>query len=193
MTSVEVSTVKGPTAGPPPSRLALAMRTAAGLAQAAATWAVELNSDTLPRVLINKTYYAEISKNARAKKDKEYLSEQMNTANWLIKAMDQRAQTILKVGMEIIEQQEAFFNYGVEFLKPLVLKDIAEVIGMHESTVSRVTSNKYLGTPRGVFELKYFFTSGVSSSDGGAEFSSEAVKARLRNLIDAEKIGRAHV
>lgn len=150
-------------------------------------WAVELNSDTLPRVLINKTYYAEISKNARAKKDKEYLSEQMNTANWLIKAMDQRAQTILKVGMEIIEQQEAFFNYGVEFLKPLVLKDIAEVIGMHESTVSRVTSNKYLGTPRGVFELKYFFTSGVSSSDGGAEFSSEAVKARLRNLIDAEK------
>jgi RNA polymerase sigma-54 factor len=150
-------------------------------------WAVELNSDTLPRVLVNKTYYTEISKNARAKQDKEYLSEQMNTANWLVKAMDQRAQTILKVASEIILQQEAFFNYGVEFLKPLVLKDIAAVVGMHESTISRVTSGKYIGTPRGVFELKYFFTSGVGATEGGGEFSSEAVKARIRNLIDAEK------
>jgi len=149
-------------------------------------WAVELNNDTLPRVLVNKTYYAEISNSAKAKKDKEYLSEQMNTANWLIKALDQRAETIMKVASEIILQQEAFFNYGVEYLKPLVLKDIAEVIGMHESTVSRVTTNKYMGTPRGVFELKYFFTSGVGSTDGGVEYSSSAIKARLKTLIDAE-------
>jgi RNA polymerase sigma-54 factor len=149
-------------------------------------WAVELNSDTLPRVLVNQRYYAEISKNAKAKQDKEYLAEQLNTANWLVRAMDQRAQTIMKVAGEIILQQEAFFNYGVEFLKPLVLKDIAEIIGMHESTVSRVTTNKYIGTPRGVFELKYFFSSGVTGSDGAAEFSSEAVKARLKTLLDAE-------
>ena len=149
-------------------------------------WAVELNSDTLPRVLVNQTYYAEINKNAKAKKDKEYLVEQLNTANWLVRAMDQRAQTIMKVASEIILQQEAFFNYGVEFLKPLVLRDIAAVIGMHESTVSRVTTNKYIGTPRGVFELKYFFTSGVSSSDGGSDFSSEAIKAKLKSLFDAE-------
>lgn len=150
-------------------------------------WAVELNNDTLPRVLVNKTYYTEISNSAKAKKDKEYLSEQLNTANWLVKALDQRAETILKTASEIILQQEAFFLYGVEFLKPLVLKDIAEVIGMHESTVSRVTTNKYIGTPRGVFELKYFFTSGVSSTDGAAEFSSEAIKARIKALIEAEK------
>ena len=149
-------------------------------------WAVELNNETLPRVLVNQTYYTEVSKNAKQKKDKEYLAEQLNTANWLVRAMDQRAQTILKVAGEIILQQEAFFNYGVEFLKPLVLRDIAAVIGMHESTVSRVTTNKYIGTPRGVFELKYFFTSGVSSSDGGADFSSEAIKAKLKTLLDNE-------
>ncbi len=149
-------------------------------------WAVELNSDTLPRVLVNKVYYAEISKNATAKKDKEYLSDQLNTANWLIKALDQRAQTIMKVATQIIEQQEDFFNYGVEFLKPLVLRDIAEVISMHESTVSRVTTGKYIGTPRGVFEMKYFFTSGVSTADGTGDVSSQAVKARIKNLIDAE-------
>ena len=149
-------------------------------------WAVELNNDTLPRVLVNKVYYAEINKNAKTKQDKEYLSEQINTANWLVKAMDQRAETILKTASEIILQQEAFFLYGVEFLKPLVLKDIAAVIGMHESTVSRVTTGKYIGTPRGVFELKYFFTSGVTSTDGGVSFSSEAVKARIKNLVDAE-------
>jgi RNA polymerase sigma-54 factor len=151
-------------------------------------WAVELNSDTLPRVLVNKTYYAEVSKTAKAKPDKEYLTQQLSTANWLVKALDQRAQTIMKVATQIIEQQEAFFNYGVEYLKPLVLKDISDVIAMHESTVSRVTTNKYIGTPRGVFELKYFFTSGVSNADGSAEYSSSAVKARIKTLIDAETI-----
>lgn len=149
-------------------------------------WAVELNNDTLPRVLVNKKYYAEISQGAKSKQDKEYLSEQMNTANWLVKAMDQRAETILKTASEIILQQEAFFLYGVEFLKPLVLKDVAAAIAMHESTISRVTTGKYIGTPRGVFELKYFFTSGVSSTDGGTAFSSEAIKARIKSLIDAE-------
>jgi RNA polymerase sigma-54 factor len=110
----------------------------------------------------------------------------MNTANWLLKALDQRAQTILKTAAEIVVQQEAFFNYGVEYLKPLVLKDVAAVIGMHESTVSRVTTGKYIGTPRGAFELKYFFTSGVGSVTGSGAFSSEAIKARIKTLIDAE-------
>ncbi|MCK4945280.1 MAG: RNA polymerase factor sigma-54 [Alphaproteobacteria bacterium] len=149
-------------------------------------WAVELNSDTLPRVLVNRTYYAKVSKTALAKKDKEYLAERLSTANWLVRAMDQRAQTILKVAGEIILQQEAFFNYGVEYLKPLVLKEVANIIGMHESTVSRVTNNKYIGTPRGVFELKYFFTSGVSNTDGSAGFSSKAIKSRLKTLLNAE-------
>jgi RNA polymerase sigma-54 factor len=148
-------------------------------------WAVELNNDTLPRVLINKKYYAEISQSARAKKDKEYLSEQMGAANWLIKAMHQRAETILKTASEIILQQENFFLYGVEFLKPLTLKDISAAISMHESTVSRVTTGKYIGTPRGVFELKYFFTSSVVSSEGAA-VSSESVKSRIGALIAAE-------
>lgn len=150
-------------------------------------WAVELNNDTLPRVLVNKRFYAEISNTAKVKKDREYLSEQMASASWLVKAMEQRAETILKVSSEIILQQENFFMYGVEFLKPLVLKDIATVIGMHESTVSRVTTGKYIGTPRGVFELKYFFTSGVSSTDGEGSFSSEAIKARIKTLIEAEE------
>lgn len=150
-------------------------------------WAVELNSDTLPRVLVNRTYYAEITKNAYGQKDKEYLSAQINSANWLVKALEQRAETILKVATDIIVQQEAFFLYGVEYLKPLVLRDVATAIGMHESTVSRVTTGKYIGTPRGVFELKYFFTSGVSSTDGNATWSSEAIKARIKSLTDAEK------
>jgi RNA polymerase sigma-54 factor len=137
-------------------------------------------------VLINKRYYAEISQNARNKQDKEYLSEQMGAAHWLVKAMHQRAETILKTASELILQQENFFLYGVEFLKPLVLKDIATIVGMHESTISRVTTGKYIGTPRGVFELKYFFTSGVSGEDGES-VSSQSVKARIETLIAAEK------
>jgi RNA polymerase sigma-54 factor len=152
-------------------------------------WAVELNNDTLPRVLVNRRYYAEISNTARTKPDRDYLSEQLSAANWLVKALDQRAETILKTASEIILQQEAFFIYGVEYLRPMVLKTIADIIGMHESTVSRVTTNKYIGTPRGVFELKYFFSSGVSSADGAAEFSSEAIKARIKAMTDAEEPG----
>lgn len=149
-------------------------------------WAVELNNDTLPRVLINKTYYAEVNNASQGKEAKSFLADQMATASWLVKALDQRAQTILKVAAQIIEQQEAFFTYGIEYLKPLALKDVAASIGMHESTVSRVTTSKYLGTPRGVFELKYFFSSGVGSTDGSGAFSAEAIKARIKALVDAE-------
>jgi len=148
-------------------------------------WRVELNTETLPRVLVNNEYYTEVLKTTSQKKDKDYLSTQLNNANWLVKAMDQRAQTILKVAAEIIEQQDAFFNYGIEFLKPLKLVDIAEEIEMHESTVSRVTTNKYIGTPRGLFELKFFFSTALVSEDGTSH-SSESIKARIKILIDEE-------
>jgi RNA polymerase sigma-54 factor len=149
-------------------------------------WRVELNSETLPRVLINETYFTEVLGRATQKKDKEYLNDRMSAASWLVKALDQRAQTILKTAAAIIEEQDAFFNYGIEFLRPLTLKDIAETIQMHESTISRVTTNKYIGTPRGIFELKFFFTTGLVSEDGSSH-SAESVKARIRSLIDAEK------
>lgn len=149
-------------------------------------WEVELNSETLPRVLVNRQYYARISSQATGKKDKQYLSEQLGMANWLVKALDQRAQTILKVSSEIVRQQDAFFRHGVAHLKPLILRDIAEKVELHESTVSRVTTSKYMLTPRGIFELKYFFTSAVGSSTGEGSHSSESVKHAIRTLIDAE-------
>ncbi|MCI5059961.1 MAG: RNA polymerase factor sigma-54 [Alphaproteobacteria bacterium] len=148
-------------------------------------WRVELNTETLPRVLVNNIYYKEVAKSASNKKDKEYLNNQMASANWLVRSLDQRAQTILKVAAEIVEQQDAFFNYGIEFLKPLTLKDIAEVIEMHESTVSRVTNNKYIGTPRGIFELKYFFSTALVSEEG-VSHSAQSIKARIQALVDEE-------
>lgn len=148
-------------------------------------WRVELNSETLPRVLVNQEYYTQVSGVAGSKQDREYIVSQLNSANWLVRALDQRAQTILKVASELVEQQDAFFNYGIEFLKPLTLKDIAEEVEMHESTISRVTTNKYIGTPRGIFELKYFFSTALVSSDGVAH-SAEAIKARIKSLIDEE-------
>lgn len=148
-------------------------------------WKVELNNDTLPKVLVNQEYHTIVSQSAVRKEDKEYLTSQMNAANWLIRALDQRAQTILKTAAAIIEEQDAFFNYGIEFLKPMTLKDIAEEIEMHESTVSRVTSGKYIGTPRGIFELKFFFSTALVSASGAAH-SAEAIKARIKTLIDAE-------
>lgn len=150
-------------------------------------WFVELNSDTLPRVLVNERYFAEVVGTAKTKQDKAYLQEQHASANWLVRALDQRARTILKVATEIVRQQDAFFLYGIEHLRPLILRDIAGAIEMHESTVSRVTSNKYMLTPRGIFELKYFFTTAIAGADGQAAHSSEAVRARIRGLIDAEK------
>jgi len=149
-------------------------------------FAVELNNDTLPRVLVNNRYYAEVTGAARRKADKDYLAERYQQANWLVKALHQRATTILKVASEIVRQQEGFFRRGVQHLKPLVLRDIAAAIEMHESTVSRVTSNKYVSTPRGIYELKYFFTSSIAAASGGESLSAEAVRFRIKTLIEAE-------
>jgi RNA polymerase sigma-54 factor len=149
-------------------------------------WLVELNSDSLPRVLINTRYYAEVNASTRHKAAKDYLAEKYQTANWLVKALHQRATTILKVSREIIRQQDGFLRHGVQHLKPLVLRDIAQAIGMHESTVSRVTTNKYMLTPRGIFELKYFFTSAIAAASGGDAHSAESVRFRIKSLIDSE-------
>jgi RNA polymerase sigma-54 factor len=151
---------------------------------------VELNSDTLPRVLINQRYYTTVAKGARQKEAKAYLTECMNTANWLVKSLDQRAKTILKVSSEIVRQQDGFFAYGVSHLRPLNLRMIADAIGMHESTVSRVTNNKYMATPRGLFELKYFFTASIASAEGGEAHSAEAVRHQIRELIEKEDIAQ---
>jgi RNA polymerase sigma-54 factor len=149
-------------------------------------WQVELNSDTLPKVLISQRYYAQVSKTTRNDKDKTYLTDCLQTATWLVRALDQRAKTILKVSSEIVRQQDGFFTKGVQHLRPLNLKTVADAIGMHESTVSRVTANKYMATSRGIFELKYFFTSSIAASDGGEAHSAEAVRHRIRQMIDAE-------
>ena len=149
-------------------------------------FAIELNSDTLPKVLVNQTYHAELAKTAKDDKDKSYFADCLQTATWLMRALDQRAKTILKVSTEIVRQQDAFFLHGVQHLRPLNLKTIADAIGMHESTVSRVTANKYMATNRGIFELKYFFTSAIASADGGEAHSAEAVRHRIKQLIDAE-------
>ncbi|HVJ51675.1 MAG TPA: RNA polymerase factor sigma-54 [Aliidongia sp.] len=155
-------------------------------AQPGGGWLIELNNDTLPRVLVNTHYYAKINRNVGGKLDRDYLSERFQSANWLVKSLHQRAGTILKVATEIVRQQEAFFTHGVGFLRPLILRDIAEAIGMHESTVSRVTTNKYIATPRGLFELKYFFTSAIPAANGAEAHSAEAVKFKIKGLIDAE-------
>jgi RNA polymerase sigma-54 factor len=150
-------------------------------------WLVELNAETLPRVLVNRRYLARVKPAAKGDKAvKAYLSDSLQTANWLVKALDQRATTILKVAGEIVRQQDAFMAHGIQHLRPLILRDVAGVIGMHESTVSRVTSNKYIATPRGLFELKYFFTQAINSSAGGEAHSAESVRARIKALIDAE-------
>ena len=125
-------------------------------------WLVELNSDTLPKVLVNQTYLAAVAGKGRSSDDRAYLADALQNANWLVKSLDQRARTILKVATEIVRQQDAFFAEGVQHLRPLNLKTVADAISMHESTVSRVTSNKYMATPRGIFELKYFFTAAIS-------------------------------
>lgn len=151
------------------------------------TWAVELNPETLPRVLVNQVYYATVSRHApKNSHDQAFLSECLQNANWLTRSLDQRAKTIMKVATEIVRQQDAFFLHGVDHLRPLNLKTIADAIKMHESTVSRVTSNKYILTPRGVFELKYFFTVSINSAEGGDAHSAEAVRHRIRSMIVLE-------
>lgn len=149
-------------------------------------WHVELNSDTLPRVLVNQTYYSQLSKKIGKDGDKSYFTDALQNATWLVRALDQRARTILKVATEIVRQQDGFFTHGVAHLRPLNLKAVADAIQMHESTVSRVTANKYMATNRGTFELKYFFTASISSSDGGEAHSAEAVRHHIKQLIDSE-------
>ena len=149
-------------------------------------FAVELNSETLPRVLMDKAYYAEVSALPMRDQEKEFISECAANATWLIKSLDQRARTILKVASEIVRQQDAFFAHGVAHLRPLNLKQVADAIEMHESTVSRVTSNKYMATPRGLFELKYFFSAAIPSTGGGEAHSAEAVRYRIKQLIEEE-------
>ncbi|WP_374380340.1 RNA polymerase factor sigma-54 [Dongia sp.] len=150
------------------------------------SWSVELNAEQLPRLLVNQQYHARVLPKTQSKAEKDYLNERLATANWLVKTLHQRATTILKVASEIVRQQEAFFLHGVQHLKPLIRRDIAEAIGMHESTVSRVTTNKFMATQRGVFELRYFFTAAIQGADGQAAHSAEAVRQRIKELIDAE-------
>ncbi len=151
-------------------------------------WQLELNTETLPRVLVNNRYSAKVDARGSGKETKAFLSDCLSSANWLVKSLDQRANTILRVATEIVLQQEQFLERGVQFLRPLNLRMVADAIGMHESTVSRVTSNKYMATPRGIFELKYFFTSAIASADGSAAHSAESVRHRIKELVDAEAV-----
>jgi len=150
------------------------------------SWLVELNAEGLPRVLVNQTYAARVSRPGLAATEKTYIAECLQSANWLTRSLEQRARTILKVASEIVKQQDAFFARGVEHLRPLNLKMVADAIGMHESTVSRVTSNKYLSSPRGLFEFKYFFTASIPAQSGGDSHSAEAVRFKIKQLIDQE-------
>lgn len=150
-------------------------------------WHIELNMGNFPKVMVNKRFYKKVTSETKNKKDKDYLSEQFGTANWLVRALEQRAQTMLKVAGELVKQQDAFFRLGVRYLKPMTLKDIAAATGYHESTISRVTNGKYLLCPRGTFELKYFFTSALARAQGGGEdFSSQTVKHFISEMISRE-------
>jgi len=149
-------------------------------------WHLELNMNNFPKVMVNKRYYKKVTSETRNVKDKEYLSERFGSANWLVRALEQRADTMLKVGGELIKQQDAFFRLGVKYLRPMTLKDIAAATGYHESTISRVTNGKFLICPRGTFELKYFFTSALTRTHGGGDVSSLAVKQHIDELIKSE-------
>lgn len=149
-------------------------------------WTVELNSETLPRVLVNNRYFAQLTGKGNDEATQTFMTECQQNANWLVKSLDQRARTILKVASEIVKQQDGFFAYGIDHLRPLNLKTVAEAIEMHESTVSRVTSNKYMSTPRGLYELKYFFTASIPSLGGGEAHSAEAVRHKIKILISEE-------
>jgi RNA polymerase sigma-54 factor len=152
------------------------------------SWHVELNAEVLPRLLVNQAYYARVAPRAANEAEKAFLTECLQTANWLTRSLEQRARTILKVASEIVRQQDGFLLYGVAHLRPLNLRMVADAIGIHESTVSRVTSNKYLATPRGIFEFKYFFTSAIANATGGEAHSAEAVRHRIRGMIEAEPV-----
>jgi len=149
-------------------------------------WVLELNPDTLPRVLVNRGFAARAVVSLKDRAQKTFLAEQLQSANWLVKSLEQRANTILKVASEIVRRQDAFFRHGVGYLRPLILRDVAEAVEMHESTVSRVTANKYMATPRGMLELKYFFTTAIQGTSGGESVSAEAVRHRIRGMVQAE-------
>ena len=148
-------------------------------------WVLELNPETMPRVLVNQKFSARVMPRC-SRDDKNFMAEKLQSANWLVKSLQQRAQTILKVSAEIVRQQEAFFQKGVGYLRPIILRDIADAVEMHESTVSRVTSGKYIATPRGIFELKYFFTTAIAATGGGELHSAEAVRHRIRDMVARE-------
>lgn len=150
------------------------------------SWHVELNSECMPRVLVNQSYVAKVSGKSASASDKTYVAECLQNANWLTRSLEQRARTILKVAMEIVKQQDGFFADGLKHLRPLNLKTVADAIGMHESTVSRVTSNKYLSCHRGLFEFKFFFTASIPAQSGGESHSSEAVRFRIKQMIEQE-------
>ncbi len=149
-----------------------------------ASWILELNPETMPRVLVNQGFYARVVPGA-TREEKLFMGEQLSSANWLVKSLQQRAQTILKVAAEIVRRQDGFFRHGIAHLRPLILRDIADAVEMHESTVSRVTANKYIATPRGTFELKYFFTTAIAGVSGESH-SAEAVRQRIRSMVGAE-------
>ena len=146
---------------------------------------LELNAETLPRLLVNHGFSARVLR-AASREERTFLVDKLQTANWLIKSLQQRAQTILRVAAEIVRQQDGFFAHGTGHLRPLILRDVADAVELHESTVSRVTSNKYIATPRGLFELKYFFTTAIAATEGGESHSAETVRWRIRALVAAE-------
>jgi RNA polymerase sigma-54 factor len=150
------------------------------------SWRIELNSEALPRVLVNETYAATIKRGRSSEADRLFMAANLQNANWLTKSLEQRARTILKVATEIVRRQDGFFIEGVVGLRPLNLKTVADAIGMHESTVSRVTSNKYIHTPRGLFEMKYFFSTSIASNGIGDAHSAESVRFKIKQMIDAE-------
>ena len=150
------------------------------------SWRVELNGATLPRVLVNHSYYVELARHATDKPAKAYLTERLQAANWLVKALDQRARTLLKVAEAVVTHQLSFLNHGVHRLRPLLLRDIAEVTELHESTVSRATADKYLATPRGNFPFRYFFSNALPGVGGGASHAAEAIRQQIKAMIDRE-------
>ncbi|QYU67208.1 hypothetical protein J4558_20005 [Leptolyngbya sp. 15MV] len=149
-------------------------------------WAIELNPETLPRVLVNRGFHARAVVGSKSKDDRAFLAEKLQSATWLVKSLEQRANTILKVSAEIVRRQDGFFRHGVSHLRPLIRRDVAEEVSMHESPVSRVTANKHIATPRGIFELKYFFTTAINGTAGGESHSAEAIRFRIREMVSAE-------
>jgi RNA polymerase sigma-54 factor len=147
---------------------------------------VELNSETLPRVLINRQYHARLSGACTSSTDSQYLANSLQSASWLVRALDQRARTVLKVAEEIVKHQAGFLRHGIEHLRPLTLREVAENIAMHESTVSRVVANKYMTTPRGAFELRFFFGAALGNNQAGEAHAAEAVRHRIKAMIESE-------